>query len=263
MAYPEEHGTIYIGDQVQFEATVSQGGGATQSATNAAWTSDAPAVATVSPSGLVTAVAAGEATITAETPSGARGSRHIRVFPDFHGHWEGDLNVTSMTVPPEWEDLGEESCDGLAVCASWIPLTADFTQDGATVTGSLTSTFAAPPNYEWTVQSGAISIDGTLSLTAGDIAYRAPDGTSRIRARLTSWESRADTPDVMTGTATVRYSSAALSGHPVVEGCLEADSVLRECSGWRRQRGGGGSATLGARRGLVLRHGAAEGSHHQ
>ena len=68
------------------------------------------------------------------------------------------------TVPPDWRELGEEDCDGLPECASWIPLAADFTQDGATVTGTVTSTFAAPPNYEWTVQSGTVSVDGTLSL---------------------------------------------------------------------------------------------------
>ena len=36
---------------------------------------------------------------------------------------------------------------------------------------------------------------------------------------------------VMTGTAAVQYSSDALSGNAVVGGCLEADNILRECSG--------------------------------
>ena len=126
----------------------------TQAAANAAWASGAPAVATVSPSGLVTAVSAGEATISAEVPAGSRG------LPEFHGHWEGDLNVTSIVVPPEWRELGEEDCNGLPDCASWIPLAADFTQDGATVTGTVTSTFAASPNYEWTIQSGTVSSTG-------------------------------------------------------------------------------------------------------
>ena len=257
VAYLEEHGTIYIGDEVQFQAMVSSDGGEGQPATNIVWASDAPAVATVSPSGLVTAASAGEATISAETPSGSRGSRRIRVFPEFHGRWEGDLNVTSMTVPSDWEDLGEESCDGLADCASWIPLRADFTQEGATVTGVLTSTFATSPNYEWTVQSGRVSIDGRLSLTSDEIAFRVPDGALEIRARLTSWESRADAPGIMTGAATVRYSSEAQSGNPMLEGCLAADNATGECAGWRRQRGGAGTAGLSGRRGVMLRYGAA------
>ena len=251
VTYPADHGTIYIGDRVQFQATVPSSGGGTQAATNAAWASDAPAVATVLPSGLVTAVSAGEATISAEAPAGARGSLRIRVFPQFHGHWEGDLNVTRIAVPPDWRELGEEYCDGLPDCASWIPLAADFTQEGATVTGTVTSTFAATPNYAWTVQSGTVSVDGTLSLTSGETAFRLPDDSLEIRARLMSWESRADTAGVMTGTAAVQYSSDALSGDAVVEGCLEADNIVRECSGWRRP--GGGSGSSAAHRGFLLR----------
>ena len=253
MTYPEDHGTIYIGDEVQFQAAAASGSGGTQPAANAAWESDAQAIATVSPSGIVTAISAGEATISADVPGGGRGSLRIRVFPEFRGHWEGDLNVTAIVVPPDWRELGEEDCNGLPDCASWIPLAADFTQDGATVTGSVTSTFIQPPHYEWTVQSGTVSIDGTLSLTSDEIAFRLPDETIEVRARLISWESRADSPGVMTGTSAVHYSSDTLSGNPVVEGCLEADNLTRECSGWRRQ--GGGSASRNARHGLLLRHG--------
>ena len=252
VTYPADHGTIYIGDQVQFEATVSLSGGGTQAATGAVWASDAPGVATVSPSGLVNAVSAGEVTISVEAPAGARGSLRIRVFPRFHGHWEGDLNVMRIGVPPEWRELGEEDCDGLPDCASWIPLAADFTQEGATVTGTVRSTFAAPPNYEWTVASGTVSIDGALSLTSGETVFRlAGDDAVEISARLRPWESRADTPGVMTGTATVEYSSDALSGNAMVEGCLEADNIRRECSGWLRP--GAGTASSVAQRGFLLR----------
>ena len=254
VAYPADHGPIYIGDQLQFEAAVSSSGGGTQAATSAVWASDAPGVATVSPSGLVTGVSAGEATISAQVPAGVRGSLRIRVFPRFHGRWEGDLNVTRISVPPDWRELGEEDCDGLPECASWIPLTADFTQDGATVTGTVTSTFAAPSNYEWNIQSGRVSVDGTLTLTSDETAFRPPAAAAEIRARLMSWESRAVSPGVMTGTAAVEYSSDALTGNAVVEGCLEADNILRECSGWRRP--GSGSASLGASRGFLLRRGS-------
>ena len=255
VSYPEDNGTIYIGDEVQFQARLSSSGTATQAPTNAVWESDAPAVATVSSSGLVTAVSAGEATISVAVPSGGRGSLRIRVFPEFHGHWEGDLNVTSIAVPPDWQALGEEDCNGLSDCASWIPLAVDFAQEGATVTGSVTSTFTAPPNYEWTIESGTISVDGRLTLMSDDVVFRLPDDTGEIRARLMSWESRADTPGVMTGTAAVQYSSDALSGNPVVEGCFEADNIIRECSGGRRQRGGGASSNES--RGLLFRMGPA------
>ena len=50
VTYPADHGTIYIGDQLQFEATVSSSGGGTQAATSAglgvgcAWCCDGVAV---------------------------------------------------------------------------------------------------------------------------------------------------------------------------------------------------------------------------
>ena len=99
VTYPAGHGTIYIGERVQFQAMAPSSGGGTQAAASAVWASDAPAVATVSPLGLVTAVSAVAATISAEAPAGARGSLRIRVFPQFHGHWEGDLNGAHSRFP--------------------------------------------------------------------------------------------------------------------------------------------------------------------
>ena len=89
MSYPTER-TLFIGDQVQFRASLTLSDGSTQTAEDVTWTSDAIAVATVSASGLVAAVAAGEATISAEVPGSGGGSVRIRVFPEFQGHWAGD-----------------------------------------------------------------------------------------------------------------------------------------------------------------------------
>ena len=83
VTYPADHGTIYVGDQVQFEVSVSSSGGGTQAAAGAVWTSNAPAVAMVSPSGLVTAVSAGEATISLPKCLRARAARCA--FGSFRG----------------------------------------------------------------------------------------------------------------------------------------------------------------------------------
>ena len=219
VTYPADHGTIYIGNQVQFQVAVSSSG--TQASTNAVWESDAQPVATVSSSGLVTAVSAGEATISAEVPAGGRGSLRIRVFPEFQGHWEGTLLLTRMVWPPEWDKPDCTSVRG------WMQLAADFTQDDATVTGAVTSTTT---NLEWTVQSGRISIDGTLSLTFDEFVSSA-DGDS---PRFMPWESRADTTGQMTGTAVVEWPQLGVSANLMAEGCLAADLNSQECSGWRR-----------------------------
>ena len=116
-------------------------------------------------------------------------------------------------------------------------------QEGATVTGTVTSTFAATPNYAWTVQSGTVSVDGTLSLTFDETAFRLPDDSIEIRARLMSWESRADTAGVMTGTAAVQYSSDALSGDIPRTRCRATPwwkGVSRRTTSFGSAPGGGG-----------------------
>jgi hypothetical protein len=70
---------IRVGDAVQFEAYETLSNGTTRRATAATWGSDNPAVATVSSSGLVTAVSPGEATIFADV--NPRGTVRIRVLP--------------------------------------------------------------------------------------------------------------------------------------------------------------------------------------
>lgn len=75
----------------QFTATVTMTDSSTRDVTNdAAWTSSSPDVATVSATGLVTAVAAGETTITATyqdttdiaTVTVAAGAQSLAVTPD-------------------------------------------------------------------------------------------------------------------------------------------------------------------------------------
>ena len=230
VSYPAGRGTIFIGEQVQFLATMQSSGGGPQAALDAVWESDAPAVATVSSSGLLTAVSAGEATISAEVIPGGRSSLRIRVFPKFHGHWEGNLNITRKTVPPAWREGAGEECEGLDDCSEWARMAADFTQDGQTVTGSVRTNYGnEPPDLEWTVH-GEVSLDGTLSLTFDEVVV-VPEPDLEIRLTVISWKSRADTPGVMTGTAAQQLSSDDLPGDVLNEVCLGPQS--RRCSGWR------------------------------
>ena len=238
VTYPADHRTIYIGDRVQFSATVSSGGGLGQAADNAAWESNAPAVATVSSSGLVTAVSAGEATISADVDPSGRGSLRIRVFPEFDGQWVGYFNITRATFPPDWQQLPDsEDCEGLSDCDGYYPFRAVFTQEEETVTGSL-MWFEPPdleiPEWTWTVQDGSVSIDGTLSLTFDEVAFPAilSEVPFEIRHRLMSWESRADTPGLLTGAAQMHLTADELSDTVVADGCLGSERL--QCSGWRR-----------------------------
>ena len=110
VTYPSER-SLFIGDQVQFEASLVLSDGSMQAAENVTWTSDATAVATVSASGLVTAVAAGEASISAEAADGRGGSARIRVFPEFEGRWAGRGVATGCTATGDalWSALARGS----------------------------------------------------------------------------------------------------------------------------------------------------------
>ena len=176
--------TIFIGDEVQFEATETLSNGTTRVATDATWSSDNPSVATVSATGLVTAVAAGEATIFADV--NPRGTRRIRVFPEFEGVWVGTWTVTDCRASAGL------SCGGGLVVGGVTGNRATFTQDGATVTGDI----------RWGnlgfLLSGSVTIGGELRLDAEvdpDLAT-SPNFIQELR----KWRSRADTPGEMTGT---------------------------------------------------------------
>ena len=227
-----EHGTIFIGQQVQFQVTVS--GGPSMPAA-AAWSSDTPTVATVSPSGVMTAVAAGEATISADVPDAGRGAQRIRVYPEFEGRWVGLRTTTRAVVPEAWRQVDPDlmSCYSEQECGSSTPMVANFTQRTETVSGSVQTNFSSRENDTWNIVSGTVSIDGTLRLTFTDIVKSVPEAPlppgTEIRFRLTSWEARADTPGVMTGTVRLDVSTDALAGTFMQDGCLGS-----ACSGWSR-----------------------------
>jgi hypothetical protein len=70
-----------LGNTQQMLATARDGASNTVGGVTFTWTSNNESVATVSASGLVTAVAAGSATITATAPGGAAGSTTVTVSP--------------------------------------------------------------------------------------------------------------------------------------------------------------------------------------
>src|SRR5207249_6025393 len=87
--------TLRIGTTAQLAATTKDSAGNVLTGRSIAWSSSAPAVATVSASGLVTAVAVGSATITA-TSEGKSGTSAITVTV---------VPVASVTVAPTSKTL--------------------------------------------------------------------------------------------------------------------------------------------------------------
>ena len=86
---------VRMGQTTQATGTETLSDGQARSITSG-WLSDAPAVATVSNSGLVTGIANGRATIYV-APNGRQGQQVVRVVPDYQGRWSGGLRITSCT----------------------------------------------------------------------------------------------------------------------------------------------------------------------
>src|SRR5260370_2326233 len=82
--------SVSVGQTVQLTATLKDASGNVLSGRTVTWASGAPTVATVSPSGLVSGVAVGSATVTA-TSEGQSGSATVTV---------STVPVASVTVSP-------------------------------------------------------------------------------------------------------------------------------------------------------------------
>ena len=208
--------TIFIGNEVEFEATVTLSDGGTQAASDVTWGSDAPGVATVSSAGLVTAIAAGEATISAEVAGGRGGFLRIRVYPEFQGSWAGGGIATDCTATGDslWSVL----------CAGFLDADAadrrgdamlDLTQAEADVGGVVD----LGEDRRLEIRSGEISVDGTLRLTFDETTF-AIEG-AELNVEVLSWETRADTPGSMTGGFQFVYSWDLSTGSAVVDVVFE------------------------------------------
>ena len=209
-------GTIFIGHEVQFRATVTLSDGSTAAASEVTWTSDAPEVATVSTAGLVTAVAAGEATVSAEVAGSRGGYLRIRVYPEFQGSWAGRGIATECTATGDslWSLLCAGFLEGDPAERRGEAM-LELTQSEAEVGGVVD--LGADRRLE--VNSGEVSIDGTLRLTF-DASTFAIEG-AELEVEVLSWETRADTPGNMTGGFQFVYSWALSTGSAVVDVVFE------------------------------------------
>lgn len=201
-------GTIFIGNAVQFEARVTSSDGTSRDVTNeATWGSDAPTVATVSSTGLVTAVAAGQATIFAEV--NPRGSMQIRVFPDFGGSWAGNEVFAACEASGAFEGF----CDlpGFRV-GDVFPHRSMFIQNAASVDATIFTGDGTKATM-----TGNITVGGELQLPTAPVLPAEP----MVNAELQNWRSRADTPSRMTGSYEGFFTAPGLPGSVTVKVRLE------------------------------------------
>ena len=211
--------TIFIGQTVQFEATSTLSDGRMQTDAGT-WGSDNTAVATVDQNGVVTAVAAGEATIFVDV--NPRGTLLIRVFPEFDGTWNGNAAVTGCQESGAF--IGLFCVPGSFAVGTVFAFPGMFTQTDAMVDAVLD--YSANLDMTKTITtSGSVSVGGELQLM--DAALMPP--VDPLVTQQQNWRSRADTPGTMTGTFDIRFTAPGLAGEATVN--IRLQSLTRTGSG--------------------------------
>src|SRR5438874_1587686 len=185
--------TVQTGQTVQLSATPREANGAALSGRVVTWTSSNTSVATVSPTGLVTGVVAGSATITA-TSEGKSGTASITVT---------DIPVASVDVTPPTATVQ---------AGQTVQLTATLkdasgnTLSGRTVTWSSNNTSVATVSSSGLV-SGVTPGSATITATSegktgtAGITVTAPTGGSQFRHVFVVTEENTDYADVIGSSA--------------------------------------------------------------
>jgi hypothetical protein len=209
--------TLFLQNSIQFDARESLSDGTSRTPSSANWSSDNNSVATVSSTGLVTGVSAGQATIAAETT--ARGTLLVRVFPSFGGSWTGQEVVLQCDDSGDFEGLCADP-DIDVDAGSVYRHDSTMTQDQATVTivndggGGLTAR-----------ATGSIALAGELTFPTTEFLPSDPPLILEMR----NWRSRSDTSGRMTGSYVLYFRGSGLTGDLAVT--LELRDVIRLSGG--------------------------------
>jgi hypothetical protein len=122
--------TIPLGTSVQATATATLSSGTSQQLTSG-FLSDTPSVASVSDSGMVTAITTGRANIYVAF-GGRQGLKQVRSIANFQGNWAGRYVLQNCTQSGIFLTL--RACSSVTIGGS-NPLTLVLTQSGETVSG--------------------------------------------------------------------------------------------------------------------------------
>lgn len=208
-------GTIFIGASVQLEARETLGDGTSRPVSGATWASDNSSIATVSPVGVLTAVAAGEATISAE--AGGRGTTKVRVFPEFRGTWSGQERAMACDDSGAFEGICTDP-EFVAVGDVYFH-SSRFTQSGASVSAVIDGGGGTTASM-----SGTVSVGGDLELPTAPVLPADPSVTLEIR----NWKSRADVTSHMTGTYEAYFTAPGYAGSVTIS--VQLQNVTRTSS---------------------------------
>jgi hypothetical protein len=244
-------GTLEAGQTRQFVATATQSTGATSDVTQqATWQTSAPAVATVSTTGLVTAVAQGDAEISA-TYQSVKGTMGVGVRPV---PCPVSLSPATATFGPFGGSSSVQVLVGAASCrwsarsdAPWLPVAFEPTAPGSGIFSYVapanSTTAPRTANIIVTTSTGESTVHAvTVNRTTGcsyvtdpeEAIFTAAGGTGQFRVVTTPNNCQWNLVNGMaalgvqitqgfngTGAATVRYSVQAHTRDVDADGYLE------------------------------------------
>jgi len=222
---------ITINSSESYRAVVNYDNGTSEFvSTNVTWNSDAPTVASVDTTGVVRGLSSGWATVYADY-QGMRGTRKLRVLPDYQGRWEGDWMVTACRDEGDWEG----GCFGFPT-GELFGLTLVVTQTRDVVSGTTDFGDDLPGPVTGSIdESGTLSVGGTYTV---DI-----DGM-RVEITVTEWKTMSADNQKMAGQMCVIFRISGLLGSIEVDGQL---NVVNKVSSQPQSFGLG----AGGRSGLI------------
>jgi len=159
---------VFRGASEVFTATATLSNGTSTALNSGSWSSDAPNVAPVDGTGRVSGASSGSANISVDY-QGKRGTKAIRVLPNYQGGWAGSYTVGSCTDTLQFQVTG--FCNAVFPVSAVLPFGFAFSQSGATLSGStklggLASKFAtAPVQNDGSVQLPTVALFGTTTFT--------------------------------------------------------------------------------------------------
>ncbi len=192
-----------VGEAVQATAVATLSGGSAKPVSSG-WYSDAPAVATVSATGVVTGIANGLANISA-TADGVQGTSRIRVVPNYEGQWSGVYKIDRSTPFPSssYQNMCTDYTAGLS-----YSLSMTLAQTGQSVTGQ--------------VNAGGVQSPAVVSLIdATGATSLVTSSTNSVYQYDFTWRLSVPAPGQIAGTVSLsRTGSAGLIGGCAIEGTI-------------------------------------------
>jgi hypothetical protein len=196
---------MLVGASEVFTATATLSNGATQPVTTGTWGSDASQVAQVeAASGRVTGAGGGEVTIFVDF-QGARGSKRIRVVPDYQGNWLGSYVVSSCSQTGGF--AAGNACGSTFPNNAALPLQFQFTQSADVLSGRTSLGQVLSDNF-----SAPIATNGSVSVLV--------TATNSGLTFAESWNLISTQPGRISGTLRFVLTSTTLSGSVTVEANL-------------------------------------------